>query len=246
MTRQKLATVSQPRSRLLTVCCVAITLLAPLASAVEQSAPVRDDSRRFAKSVHSWQALKRRNLVMQSRDYSCGAAALATIVRYYLGDDVNEQTFLRVLDTLLTPEEAEDRIENGLAMSDLRRAAVKAGYQSVVARMTLDKLFAAKVPLLIGIDVDGYKHFVVFRGFDGFWVYLADPIRGNLRIQATEFQGQWQKNLALAVAKPGMKPNPASRLALTADDLFLGQTNRLLIQRQATRGSIHESIPTRN
>lgn len=240
------AIVRRPPPRWVWVVCLIGALSAASPIALAQSAPVRDDSRRFAKSVASWKTLQRRNIVMQSRDYSCGAAALATIVRYYLGDNADEQTFLVILDQLLTAEEAEDRIENGLAMSDLRRAAVQAGYQSVVAKMTLSKLLAAKAPLIVGIDVDGYKHFVVLRGFDGFWVYLADPIRGNIRIHATEFQDQWQGHLALAVAKPGQKPNQASRLALTADDLFLGQTNRLLIQRQATRGSIHESRQTRN
>lgn len=220
-------------------------LSAPLI-ARERSAPTRDAERRFSKSVYSWRALQRRNLVMQSRDYSCGAAALATLTKYYLGDNLSEQYFLRVLDGLLTEEQIAERIENGLAMSDLRRAAVAAGYQAVVARMTLDKLFESKVPLLVGIDVDGYKHFVVYRGFDGFWVYLADPIRGNLRIKAGDFQEQWQKNLVLAVAKPGQKPNFSSRLALNAEDLFTGQTNRVLLQGQTARGSIHEPRPSRN
>ena len=221
-----------------------VLCLGLLAQTLQAAPPVRDGDRRFAKRVWSWKGLKERNIVMQSRDYSCGAAALATLAKYYLGDDVDEQHFLNVLDQILTAEEIADRIENGLAMSDLRRAAVYSGYQAAVARMSIDKIFEATAPLLVGIDVDGYKHFVVYRGFDGYWVYLADPIRGNLRISANDFQKQWQKQLALAVAKPGVEPNQASKLALTANDFFLGRTNRQKVLTQPSRDSIH--VTTRN
>ena len=42
------------------------------------------------------------NIVMQKTDYSCGAAALATICKYYWGDNVDEDLFLRSLDGILT------------------------------------------------------------------------------------------------------------------------------------------------
>jgi hypothetical protein len=217
-----------------------------VAHADEGAPPIRDDARRVARRVASYRDLQRRNVVMQQRDYSCGAAALATLAKYYLGDNVDESHFLRLLDEILTPAEIKDRIENGLALSDLRRAAVKSGYEAAVAKMSLEKLFEAKAPLLVGIDVDDFKHFVVYRGFDGYWVYLADPIRGNLRIPAADFREQWQKNLALAIAKKGVKPNEHSALALTDADLFLGRTNRQLILSQPGRGSIHEPAATRH
>lgn len=220
---------------------------APLGSLSDEGAPpIRDGDRRIARHVASWVDMQRRHVVMQQRDYSCGAAALATLVRYYLNDDRNEDYFLRQLDEILTPAEARDRVENGLAMSDLRRAAIRSGYEAVVAKMTLEKLLEAKVPLLVGIEVEGFKHFVVYRGCDGFWVYLADPIRGNTRVPAADFQDQWQKNLALAVAKKGVKPNEQSALALTADDLFRTQLNRQVIVTQPGRGSVHEPRATRH
>ena len=225
--------------RLIVIGLSLTTLVAPNAL-VLGAPPVRDSERRFARTVKSWHSLKRQNIVMQETDYSCGAAALATLVKYYLGDNVDEDYFLEGLDEILKPEEIEERIENGLTMTDIRKVAVYRGYQAAVARMKLDKLFEAKVPLLIGIDVDGYKHFVIYRGFDGFYVYLADPIRGNIRVSATVFQGQWQKNLALAIAKKGLKPNYASPLALNCRD-FVGQTNKQFIQTQHARGSIHQT-----
>ena len=78
------------------------------------------------------------------------------------------------------------------------------GYQSTIGRLEFDKLKESKIPLIVGIVVDGFDHFVVFRGTDGRNVYLADPAHGNLRVPAAEFVKQWQKNMALVVVKPGV------------------------------------------
>ncbi|MCA9233178.1 MAG: C39 family peptidase [Planctomycetales bacterium] len=200
-----------------------------------QSVPVRDEQHQFAKRVRDYRTLKRQNIVMQRRDYSCGAAALATIAKYYWGDNVDEEFFLTILDLILTPEEAEERVENGLAMADLRKAAVKAGYKAVVGKLTFEKLGESKVPLLVGIVVDDYDHFVVYRGTDGIYVYLADPIRGNLRIPSQVFIKQWQKNAVLAIAKPGAKIKDHSKLSLRGEELFLGQLNDQVVRTAGER-----------
>ena len=195
--------------------------------------PARDAARTFQRGVRNWRALKRTNIVMQARDYSCGAAALATVGKYSWGDNVDEEFFLAILNLLLTPEEAEDRIENGLAMTDLRRAAVKAGYRAVAGKLTLAKLAGSKVPLIVGITVDEYDHFVVYRGIDGEYVYVADPIRGNVRILIRDFVKQWQKNAVLAIAKPGHKIKDSSPLSLRGEELFLGRINNQIVRRAA-------------
>ncbi|MCH7750655.1 MAG: hypothetical protein IH898_00655 [Planctomycetes bacterium] len=198
-------------------------------------APVRDGKRTFSRKVRNYRQLKRQNIVMQRRDYSCGAAALATVAYYYWGDHVDEEFFLAILDHILTVEEAEERVENGLAMTDLRRAAVEAGYDAVVGKVSFAKLTDSKVPLVIGITVDGYDHFVVYRGTDGIYVYLADPIRGNLRVLSHEFIKQWQKNAILAIAKPGVKVKEYSRLSITGEELFLGKINDQVIRTASER-----------
>lgn len=208
-----------------------------------QGAPIRDEKHTFAKRVRDWKALKRRNIVMQKRDYSCGAAALATVAQYYWGDKLSEDYFLRILDKLLTVEEAQERVENGLAMSDLRRAAVKAGYAAVVGKVSFDKLAESKVPLIVGITVNDFDHFVVYRGTDGVHVYLADPIRGNLRIRSEEFIKQWQKNAVLAIAKPGRQVKKYSPLSIRADELFLGELNDQVIRTASERPTTRPAKP---
>jgi predicted double-glycine peptidase len=200
-----------------------------------ETPPIRDPDHTFQLQVRDWVELKRRNIVMQRRDYSCGAAALATVGRYYWGDNVDEDLFLRSLDSILTEEEIVDRIENGLAMSDLRRAAVDVGYQAVVGKTTFEKLLEVKVPVIVGISPEGHDHFVVFRGTDGMWVYVADPIRGNVRMPVREFTKQWQENAILAIHKPGQKVKTTSPLHVSEAEKQFGETNKQLIRTQAQR-----------
>jgi uncharacterized protein len=197
--------------------------------------PVRDPDHTFQLRIRDWLELKQRNIVMQRRDYSCGAAALATVGRYYWGDNVDEDLFLRSLDSILTDEEIVDRIENGLAMSDLRRAAVDVGYQAVVGKTTFEKLLEVKVPVIVGISPEGHDHFVVFRGTDGMWVWVADPIRGNIRMPVQEFTKQWQENAILAIHKKGEKVKTTSPLHVSAEEKQFGETNKQLIRTQAQR-----------
>ena len=198
-------------------------------------AVVRDPEFRFQQGVCDWRELKRQNIVMQKQDYSCGAAALATVVRYYWEDEVGEEYFLRLILMTLTPAELQERVKNGLTMTDLRLAAVKGGYQSTIGKLTFEKLTESKVPLVVGITFRGFDHFVVFRGWDGYYVYLADPIRGNVRLPAWEFVEQWQKNAVLVVAKPGADVRETSPLTVTDCEKYMGETTRATIRRNALR-----------
>jgi len=202
---------------------------------LSQAAPVRDRRHQFQLRVPNYIQIRQRNIVMQQRDFSCGAACFATICRYYWGDNVTEDKVLTTLDLMLTAEETEDRIKNGLAMSDLRRAAVRLGYQSVVGKTTFAKLTEVKLPVIVGIEPSGHKHFVVYRGADEQWVYMADPIRGNIRMPIWEFVDQWQENAVLVIHKPGQKIKQQSALSLTEADVELGDLNDFLIQTQQSR-----------
>ena len=158
------------------------------------------------------------------------AAALATVMRYHWDDDVTELNLLRETVQMLTVEELKERIENGLAMTDLRRLAVRVGYLSTIGRLEFDKLRESKIPLIMGIVINDFDHFVVYRGTDGQYVYLADPARGNVRTPIAEFLGQWQKNMVLVVVKPGEAPELWSPLLLQRDETLLGESNRLYLR----------------
>jgi len=199
-------------------------------SAQTGRAPIRDPAHIIEKNVWHYRALQERNVVMQKQDYSCGAAALATVLRFYWGDNIGEREVLLRLNKLLTPEEFVDRVKNGLAITDLRRVSVEMGYVSTTLELTFSKLVESKIPLIIPIAPKGYDHFVVFRGLHGEWVYLADPIRGNIRLTVPEFLGVWKKRAALVVIKPGVKPKEVSQLSVLQKETFRGELNDQLIR----------------
>lgn len=215
----------------LTMSCLMLLEVAPQQAFAEgEHAPVRDSKRIFYTKVESWTARKQKYVVMQERDFSCGAAVLATMIKYYWNGDTSEDQLIREMEKMLNQEEIKDRVENGLTMTDLRKLAVRQGYQATIGKLSFNKLTESKIPLIVGIVSEGYDHFVLFRGFDGRWVYLADPARGNIRVPAQQFVDEWQKNMALVVVRKNSKPRKWSPLHLRLEEVDTGVTNQKLLQ----------------
>ncbi|MCH2212564.1 MAG: cysteine peptidase family C39 domain-containing protein [Fuerstiella sp.] len=220
-------------------CCLSIvvlllTVLCRPTLAQYDGAPVRDGNRSFQKPVQNWIERRNRNILMQQRDFSCGAAILGTMMRYYWEDRVTEEILIEDLRQMLPQEELFERVENGLAITDLRRLAVRRGYLSTIGRVSFDQLTKSKIPLIVGIVTNGYDHFVLFRGFDGEWVYLADPSRGNIRVPSWQFVREWQENAVLIVIKKGGKPQLDSPLHVRDEERGVGRTNLQLIRNLPT------------
>jgi predicted double-glycine peptidase len=216
---------------------VAAAVAAPAAPAAEcWRAPTRDPDHTFQSYAWSWRELQRQNIVMQSYDYSCGAAALATVLQYYWDDPVTEKQILEVMiHKVLTVDEIKDRIKNGMSLTDLRRVSVEMGYLAAIGTMTFEQLCQSKLPVVVPIKIKKYDHFVVFRGAVCGRVYLADPIRGNVRPTIAEFCGQWQKGAVLAVIKKGEKPRECTRLSIRWSEVRKGETTEEWLDKEIPR-----------
>lgn len=217
------------------LCCSAVASASAMPPRDPWRAPARDDAHIISRNLWSWTELKERNVIMQKKDYSCGAAALATLIKYHLGDNASEDTVLRTFEGMVTPEVLSDRVLHGMNMNDLESLAQKMHYDTLKGTLSFEQLAQSKVPLIVGITVKGYDHFVVYRGTDWEYVYLADPIRGNVRVPGREFVQQWQKNGALAVVHPDRDPPAVTPLSLRASEIYLGTLNRLEVRKALTR-----------
>jgi predicted double-glycine peptidase len=164
--------------------------------------PIWDQTRQFSVFVRNAKEIRTAGVVLQQRDFSCGAAALATVLSKFWGDKTDETTLLVAIATTLSKAELEERIKNGLTLTDLKRVCDRFGYTTILGTLTVEKLAESKVPLIVGITVNDYDHFVVVRGADSNYVYLADPAVGRMRVPIEEFAQQWQKNAVLVVVKP--------------------------------------------
>src|SRR4051812_15367459 len=78
---------------------------------------------RYSIPIASWRELKSQNVVMQQHEYTCGAASLATLLKYCFDEKINEEIVLKAALDKLTKKDLEDRQKNGLSMEDLANGA---------------------------------------------------------------------------------------------------------------------------
>ena len=146
---------------------------------------------RIDPPARSLKDLRDQNVVKQRFDFSCGAAALATLMRYGFGQDVTEAQILVGLFDLPTDAEKAERERTGFSLLDLQRVAQARGYNADGFRIEPDQLTMIDGPVIVFIEPRGYKHFAVLRGVRGDRVYLADPSRGNIRVPMYSFLDSW-------------------------------------------------------
>jgi uncharacterized protein len=218
--------------RLAALVAACATALPSRADSEHGRAPVRNPDRIFFEYIWSYKELQQRQIVMQQQDYSCGAAVLATIIRYYWGDPATEAQFLDMLPQLqLSQAQLKDRIENGLTLTDLRDLANKARYEASMGKVQFNELIQSRVPVIVGITVNGHDHFVVFRGADRQFAYLADPLRGNIRTRIPLFLKQWQRNGILVIAKPKTAVKPINPMGVRDSESARGALNDQTVRR---------------
>lgn len=155
---------------------------------------------------------------------SCGAAALATLLNYQLGDDISERDIAR---GMIKRDEYLDnpgllQYRQGFSLLDLKRFVEQRGYRGIgLGKLTISDL-EERAPIMVPVDFNGYKHFVIFRGIGGNRVLLADPAFGNRTMPTKAFEEAWLDHpklgqVGFSVAGRDGKPLP-NRLAPKASD----------------------------
>lgn len=155
----------------------------------ERSADIRDGP--VLKKRHTLKALRDQHVVKQQTDYSCGAAALATLMTYYFGEQTSEQQILELLRVGLTDGQAALKQLRGFSLLDLKHVAQRKGYKAAGFKLTIEQLKLVVAPVIVYVSPRGYPHFAVLRGISGGRVLLADPARGNLRLSIASFLDEW-------------------------------------------------------
>ena len=222
--------VRLPLPRLLIVGCATFVLSLPATLAVAQidiGSGLRIDAP--ARSIKD---LRDQNVVKQRYDFSCGAAALATILKYGFGDGVTERQILDDLFNLLSEEERTAVRASGFSLLHLQRVAQARGYNAQGFRLEPDQLALLGGPVIVYIEPRGYQHFAVLRGIRGGRAYLADPSRGNIRMPAYTFLESWLQEDGAGVI---FVVEPTSGLPDSVMPLALAGETRLLPEILSTR-----------
>ncbi|TFW29016.1 C39 family peptidase [Duganella callida] len=160
--------------------------------------------------------LKYKHIVRQAFDFSCGSAALVTILNYHLGVMVNEQ---QAMEGMLEKGEKDKIIERrGFSLLDMKRYVGSLGLSGAGFKAEIKDLMTLDEPAIVPIDYAGSKHFVVLRGIRDGVVYIADPSAGNIVFSVEEFSHWWDKN-TLFIISPAKGQKPVGQLALNDREL---------------------------
>jgi hypothetical protein len=168
-----------------------VATMAAAAAAQEAVVVVKSGSARIEQRVSSLVALRDAGVVKQRFDYSCGSAALATLLTYGLNDPVDELTLLRAVLEPLSADELIALQKKGLSLLELQRLAQKRGHKAQGFRLHASQLAKISRPVIVFIKPGGYEHFAVLKGVRGDRAYLADPSLGNVRMPLYRFFDMW-------------------------------------------------------
>lgn len=164
----------------------------PLYKTLAASSEIRIGSDiKIRKQIKTFKDFRDENVVKQRFDYSCGAAALATLMKYYLHDDIAEEDILKTILTEMDEKELERRKHDGFSLLDLKNYSEKRGYKAAGFKMKMSHLQKLSGPVIVYITPKGYKHFAVFKGIRNDRIYLADPSLGNVRMPVYKFLDMW-------------------------------------------------------
>ncbi len=124
----------------------------------------------------------------QKYDYSCGSAALATLLKEFYGHDAYEGD---VLKSMYEVGDQEAIKKKGFSLLDMRSYLASIGYTADGYRAPLDKLVKAKIPAIALISPKGYSHFVVIAGVNADSVLILDSSKGKHVLSRDDFEKQW-------------------------------------------------------
>ncbi len=147
------------------------------------------------KPVRTMRELRFRDLIQQKYDFSCGSAALATMLSAGYGMQTTEADLIR---WMMTGADTREIIRNGFSMLDMKRYVESIGMRAHGFRVEPDALYRLQMPVIALLDLKGYKHFVLVKGASAGRVFVADPALGHRVMNEQDFVAGWN-GILLAV-----------------------------------------------
>ncbi|MEW5755856.1 MAG: C39 family peptidase [Pseudomonadota bacterium] len=204
---------------------LAILVLSIAAAVVNDSAAspleVGTQINRLFFDVVSIHEIKYRTTIKQKYDFSCGSAALATLLTYHYENPVSEA---EVFKWMYENGDKQAIRKAGFSMMDMKKYLESIGFKSDGFRFGLDILIKLGVPAVALISEDGYKHFVVIKGVVGGHVVVGDPATGMHTLREGDFLRKWNGIMFVISSHRDRgalyfnREDEISRVGLLADD----------------------------
>lgn len=132
----------------------------------------------------------------QQYDFSCGSAAVATLLSHHYGQVVGEDEVFAEMFRLGNQDKI--RVE-GFSLLDMKRYLEAHGFSADGFEEPLGKLAEVGVPAIVLINESGYNHFVVIKGLRGDRVLVGDPAGGTRAMSLSAFDAMWVNKILFVV-----------------------------------------------
>lgn len=130
----------------------------------------------------------------QQYDFSCGSAAVASLLTYHYDIESQENTIFEFMFEHGNKEQIE---KQGFSMLDMKNYMNSVGLDANGYNIPLEKFHDLRIPAITIVNFDGYMHFVVIKGMNQENVILGDPSRGTLLIPIKDFKQVYKGTVLL-------------------------------------------------
>jgi predicted double-glycine peptidase len=151
---------------------------------------------RMLLQVWSMRELKVRSVVLQKYDYSCGSAAIATLLTHHYAHPITEETAFR---TMFDNGNQQKIQKEGFSFLDMKQFLDAQGYRADGFEVSLDDVAKAGIPAIVLIVDNGYYHFVVIKGVRDEKVLLGDPAVGLRVMPREQFEAAWPNRIVFVI-----------------------------------------------
>lgn len=162
----------------------------------------------------------------QQYDFSCGSAAVATLLTHHYSYQVSEQDVFA--EMFARGDKAKIKKE-GFSLLDMKAYLEAHGFQADGFVAELERLPLAGVPAIALIRDNGYNHFVVVKGMRNGRVLVGDPSAGTRVMPYDTFKGIWVNSVLFVIrnklelakfnAESDWRVTPSARLG---DSIYRG------------------------
>lgn len=132
----------------------------------------------------------------QKLDYSCGSAALSTLLTHHYGDAVDEDT---IYEAMWKAGDHEKIRKEGFSMLDMKKFLKSRGYKAEGFFASLDRLAKVSLPAIVLLRDGGYNHFVVVKGIRDGEVAYGDPALGAKVVPRDQFEKMMANRIVFVI-----------------------------------------------
>lgn len=150
----------------------------------------------YSIPIKNMKEVRRASTMLQQYDFSCGSAALATLLTHHYSYPANEKA---IFEDMYARGDQQKIRKEGFSLLDMKNFLEVRGFRADGFQQPLEKLAEAGIPAIVLISENGYNHFVVVKGVRGERILLGDPASGTRVMSRQRFDEVWKNKLLFVV-----------------------------------------------